>query len=177
MKYIFDLDETLISTTALNNDAYNYALERYGYLRINTISRITRDDLAFIDPKLKTKIFHEKLKYFTSEWLPYRTILNKMLIERIIGYGRKDCYLWTKAEKARVKLILRYCNIGKLFNRVVFDDKSIFLKSILKLKAITHSNELIIYDNNYQFFAKEQVDIIERIKTEFFDITGYLIRL
>ncbi len=113
MKYIFDLDETLISTTALNNDAYNYAFERYGYLRINTISRITRDDLALIEPKLKAKIVRDKLKYFTSEWLPYRTILNKMLIESIIGYGRKDCYLWTKAEKARVKLILRYCNLGK----------------------------------------------------------------
>ncbi len=48
---------------------------------------------------------------------------------------------------------------------------------MLKLKAITHLNEFIIFDNNYQFFAKEQVDIMERIKTEFFDITGYLIRL
>ncbi len=51
------------------------------------------------------------------------------------------------------------------------------MQFILKLKEITHSNEFIIYENNYLFFDKEQVDIIERIKTEFFDITGYLIRL
>lgn len=29
MKYIFDLDDTLIQSTALNNDAYNYALEKF----------------------------------------------------------------------------------------------------------------------------------------------------
>ena len=28
MKLVVDLDDTLINTTSLNNDAYNYALEK-----------------------------------------------------------------------------------------------------------------------------------------------------
>ena len=31
MKYLFDLDETLIHSDSLNSDAYNYALEKCGY--------------------------------------------------------------------------------------------------------------------------------------------------
>ncbi len=40
MKYIFDLDETLIQSTTLNNDAYNYALEKFGFQRIITNERL-----------------------------------------------------------------------------------------------------------------------------------------
>lgn len=40
MKYIFDLDETLIQSTTLNNDAYNYALEKFGFQRIITSERL-----------------------------------------------------------------------------------------------------------------------------------------
>lgn len=36
MKYLIDLDETLVNTTPLNNDAYNYALEKFGFNRIIT---------------------------------------------------------------------------------------------------------------------------------------------
>lgn len=34
MKYIFDLDETLIQSTTLNNDAYNYALNVIGNIEV-----------------------------------------------------------------------------------------------------------------------------------------------
>ena len=63
MKYIFDLDETLIQSTTLNNDAYNYALEKFGYPRINTSERITREELNFIPEELLRKIIKEKQKY------------------------------------------------------------------------------------------------------------------
>ena len=66
MKYIFDLDETLIQSTTLNNDAYNYALEKFGYPRINTSERITREELNFIPEELLRKIIKEKQKYFSS---------------------------------------------------------------------------------------------------------------
>ena len=45
MKILIDLDDTLVNTTSLNNDAYNYALEKFGFKRINKNERITRDIL------------------------------------------------------------------------------------------------------------------------------------
>ena len=46
MKYFIDLDDTLVNSTILNNDAYNFALEQYGFDRIVTKERLTRDLLV-----------------------------------------------------------------------------------------------------------------------------------
>ena len=70
MKYIIDLDDTLICSTKLNNDAYNYSLEKYGFNRISTTDRITRDKLTFINSELLKKIITEKQIYF-RENIPY----------------------------------------------------------------------------------------------------------
>ena len=177
MKYIFDLDETLISSTALNNDAYNYALEKYGYRRVNTNDRVTRKNLEFISAMLLDKVISEKQRYFTSKWLPYRVILNNNLIDKMKRYGKNNCYLWTKASPHRVEPILKYCNLRRFFNKIIFDDKNSFQDSMLKLEATTHSNELIIYENNHKFFENESVKIIDLIRTKYFDVAGYLICL
>ena len=152
MKYIFDLDETLIQSTTLNNDAYNYALEKFGYPRINTSERITREELNFIPEELLRKIIKEKQKYFTSEWLPYRIIINKELVKKLKEYERENCYLWTKANKDRVKSILSCCKLERLFNKIIFDNKTAFQTSISKLNVATHSDVFIIYENNKKFF-------------------------
>lgn len=175
MKYVFDLDETLIQSTNLNNDAYNYALEKFGYPRIITSERLTREKLNFIPSTLLQKIIKEKQKYFTSEWLPYRITINTELVELIRGYGRKNCYLWTKASKNRVKSILKYCFLDNLFNKIIFDDKTSYQASIEKLKAVTHSDKFIIYENNHNLFDNECVKIIEQLKTQSFNVTEYLI--
>lgn len=175
MKYIFDLDETLIQSTTLNNDAYNYALEKFGYPRIITSERLTREKLNFISSTLLQKIIKEKQKYFTSEWLPYRITINTELVELIRGYGRKNCYLWTKASKNRVKSILRNCNFEKLFNKIIFDEKSTYRISIEKLKSIIHSDKFIIYEDNHNLFDNEYVKISEQLKTQNFNVTEYLI--
>ena len=65
VKYVFDLDDTLVATTALNNDSYNYALEKHGYLRITTRHRITRNELDYI-PKEK---LNEIIADATKNWL------------------------------------------------------------------------------------------------------------
>ena len=46
MVYVVDLDDTLVLTKNLNNDAYNYALEQNGQKRIKTAKRITRENLG-----------------------------------------------------------------------------------------------------------------------------------
>lgn len=177
MKYIFDLDDTLIQSTSLNNDAYNYALEKFGYSRIKTIERITRETINFLPPVILRNIIEEKQKYFISEWLPYQTIVNQKLIERIVGYSQENCYLWTKASKRRVTPILKYFNLEGLFNGVIFDNKANFYDSIQKLKVLTQSYEFTIYENNHKFFNDEQTRIIEYIKTENFDVAAYLIKI
>lgn len=177
MKYVFDLDETLIQSSTLNNDAYNYALEKFGYPRIITSERITREKLNFISLGLLRKIIKEKQKYFTSEWLPYRTTINVELVEMIKIYGRKNCYLWTKSSIARAKAIFRYYTFEKLFHKVIFDDKFNFSDSIHKLKTETHSNKFIIYENNHDFFEGQQFKEVYYSKTKMFNVVGYHIIL
>ncbi len=89
MKYIFDLYDTLVSSATLNNDAYNFALEEFGYCRINTNERLTRDKLNFIPAMTLNKIIRAKQDYFTQEWLPCRTILNTVLVKKAKEYGKK----------------------------------------------------------------------------------------
>lgn len=176
MKYIFDLDDTLVSSATLNNDAYNYALEKYGYRRITTNERLTRDKLNFIPAMTLSKIIRAKQYYFTREWLPCRTLLNSVLVEKVKEYGKENCYLWTKASPDRVEAVLEYWELDNLFNRLIFDEKQNFKKSVLKLNEISHSDELVVFENNQKFFKQEQVEIIGHIKSDKFNVTEYLIR-
>lgn len=175
MNYIFDLDDTLIQSTSLNNDAYNYALEKFGYSRIETKERITREIINFLPPATLRNVIQEKQKYFTSEWLPYRIVVNSYLLNIIKKCGREICYLWTKASKKRVVPILSCYNLNKSFNQVIFDNKVNFYDSIQKLMAVTKSKELTIYENNHKFFKNKSAEIIKYIKDEKFDVAAYLI--
>ena len=58
----------------------------------------------------------------------------------------------------------------------IFDEKRNFKKSVLRLKELTNSNELVIFENNQRFFKHEKVEIIGHIKSDKFDVTEYLIR-
>jgi len=66
MKFIFNLNETLISSHTLNNEPYIYALKIYGYPRMNTVSRVTIDDLAFILFKCRAKMVRENWSIFQA---------------------------------------------------------------------------------------------------------------
>ena len=66
MVYVVDLDDTLVLTKNLNNDAYNYALEKHGQKRIKTTKRITREKLI---KKPGKKLIDDKQKYFAQKWL------------------------------------------------------------------------------------------------------------
>ena len=66
MVYVVDLDDTLVSTKNLNNDAYNYALEQNGQSRIKTSKRLTRENLG---ETLSKKLIADKQNYFTQNGL------------------------------------------------------------------------------------------------------------
>ena len=107
--------------------------------------------------------------------MPYRVVLNVELVERLKTYGQKNCYLWTKANPQRVEAILKHCNLKEYFHKVIFDDKIAFRSSMLKLKAVTHSRELMIYENNHKFFEDMQARAVELIRTDWFHVVGYWI--
>lgn len=176
MKLIVDLDDALINSSRLNNDAYNYALEKFGYNRKLTNDRLTRANLNEIDESLLTQIIKLKQEYFISDWLPYRIVKNEYLINKLNKFRKNNCFLWTKADKNRVESVLQKCKIKNLFNQIIFDNKNSFEQSISKLKEITKFSEFIIYENNHLFFANQDVKIIDEIKNKNFEVKGYLIR-
>lgn len=173
MKYFIDLDDTLVNSTILNNDAYNFALEQYGFDRIITKERLTRNLLTSY--KNLNEIIKLKQKYFTLEWLPYRLILNKELLSKLNKFGKSNCYLWTKADKTRANKIVESCNLSKLFKDVIFDDKINFSTSLHKLKQISNSESIVIYENNHNFFQNQKYKIIDEINNQYFNIKGYLV--
>ncbi len=173
MKYIFDLDETLINSTNLNNDAYNHALEKFGYNRIYLNKRITRENIKNLSDY--KEIIKEKQKYFTLKWLPYRVILNSKFLEKLRSLEQENCFLWTKADKFRVEKVLKLCKLKKYFHSVIFDDKTSFESSIQKLKDVTKSNNLIIYENNFKFFENQKVKILNNFQSKYFNVNCYLI--
>ncbi len=175
MVLIVDLDDTLVSSTKLNNDAYNFALEKYGYDRLKTAGRITREKLKWLDNQKLSDIVVEKQIYFSQKWLPYRIVLNKRLLQTVKKIGKKNCYIWTKADNRRARAIISLCKLKRFFKGVIFDDKTDFNKSIKTLKKLTKAKSLIIYENNKEFFKNQRVEIVETIKDKNFDISAYLV--
>ena len=173
MKLVVDLDDTLVSSTQLNNDAYNFALEEFGYDRIVTDKRITRELISGFSNL--DKIISLKQQYFTQDWLPYRLVLNYALIEKLKTNKRQNCYLWTKADNKRTNAILDLCNLRQYFCDIIFDKKENFTKSTNLLKQHTNTQNFVIYENNFKFFVGQNVKLIDTIKNNKFNVNGYLV--
>ena len=116
IKYIFDLDNTLVYTDELNNEAYNYALKVLNKDTIDIDSRITRE-IVFLKIKLnedeKKTILKIKQEYFIENIKKLK--LNEQLISFLKSQNPEDCILWTKADKNRVEAILNYFDLKKYF--------------------------------------------------------------
>ena len=86
MVYVVDLDDTLVLTKNLNNDAYNFALEQNGQKRIRTAKRLTRENLNASPSK---KLITDKQNYFAQKWLKYRVVVNQEILS-ILRKQNKD---------------------------------------------------------------------------------------
>ncbi len=152
MVYVVDLDDTLVLTKNLNNDAYNYALEQNGQKRIKTAKRITRDNLK---NKHNKQIISDKQNYFAQKWLKYRVVVNEEILKVLQNQNKENCYLWTSADKDRVEYLLKELDLYKYFNKVIYDDKKDLNSSLKRLKDITKSNVFLIFEDNENFFKKQ----------------------
>lgn len=139
MVYVVDLDDTLVLTKHLNNDAYNYALEEQGHKIIKTSKRLTRENLGEAPNE---KLITDKQNYFTQKWLKYRVLVNEEILKILQNQEPKNCYLWTGADKNRANYILKELDLYKYFNKIIFDDKNDLNNSLKRLKDITKSNVL-----------------------------------
>ena len=113
MVYVVDLDDTLVLTKNLNNDAYNFALEQNGQRRIKTNNRLTRENFGETDSK---KLITDKQNYFAQKWLKYRVVVNEDILDLLKTQDKANCYLWTSADKSRAEYILKELDLYKYFN-------------------------------------------------------------
>ena len=149
MVYVVDLDDTLVFTKQLNNDAYNFALEQNGQCRVKTSKRLTRENLNEI---LSKKLIADKQNYFTQKWLKYRVVVNEDILKILQNQEKENCYLWTSADKIRAEHILKELDLYKYFNKIIFDDKKNFNDSLKMLKDVTKSNAFFIFEDNHTVF-------------------------
>ena len=171
MVYVVDLDDTLVLTKNLNNDAYNFALEQNGQRRIKTNNRLTRENFDETDSK---KLIIDKQNYFAQKWLKYRVVVNEEILNLLNNQDKENCYLWTSADKNRADFILKELDLYKYFNKIIFDDKKDLNSSLKRLKDITKSNVFLIFEDNEKFFKKSIP--YQRVTNDKFKIKKYYIK-
>ena len=174
MVYVVDLDDTLVLTKNLNNDAYNFALEQNGQRRIKTNNRLTRENFDETDSK---KLIIDKQNYFAQKWLKYRVVVNEEILNLLNNQDKENCYLWTSADKNRADFILKELDLYKYFNKVIYDDKKDLNSSLKRLKDITKSNVFLIFEDNDGLFKDQFIKIKLALISRFFMVNKYLISM
>lgn len=174
MVYVIDLDDTLVLTKNLNNDAYNFALEQNGKRRIKTNNRLTRKNF---DETASKKLIIDKQNYFAQKWLKYRVVFNEEILNLLKNQDKENCYLWTSADKNRADYILKELDLYKYFNKVIYDDKKDLNSSLKRLKDITKSNVFLIFEDNDGLFKDQFIKIKLALISRFFMVNKYLISM
>ena len=177
MKFLFDLDDTLIASSKLNTDAYNYALESLGYQRLDGVHRITRENLKCIPPVVSDTIIRRKQEYFAQAWLPCRILLNDGLLAVAMKNGRQNCFLWTRARKERAEAVLTMCNLNRYFKSIIYDEKKSFRRSMEKLRAIIGRDDFLLFEDNVELLQYPNVSKVCDINMEHFHYAIYLVQI
>lgn len=150
--FVFDLDNTLIMTDALNNDSYNFALVELGLRPITDCVRITKH-IAFerystLEHDRREELVALKKKYFKNNI--YETRPNTTLIELVKGKLPDQCVLWTSAEPDRVKHLLEYYQLSHCFATIVHSSKAKIDEDIVKIcrRVNGYPEQLIFFEDN-----------------------------
>lgn len=175
-KYVFDLDNTLVYTDSLNNDSYNYALNRLGLTPINNCKRITRkivfEKFTNLNDIQKNQIIELKQQYFINNL--QKTVPNTALLQTLKTKNAESCLLWTSAYKTRVLAILEYYQICNEFKMLLFSNKVNVLQDVEKICALLQCRheDLIFYEDNQKVIHELQriklkvipVEILTKVK-------------
>jgi len=124
-KLVFDLDNTLVFTDKLNNEAYNQSLIYFGLSALNDYKRITRkvviNTYYHLSSSQINDIIRMKQEYFIKNM--HITELNYQLVNILKSYKNESCILWTSAEEIRVQALLEHHNISDEFCSIIYSDK------------------------------------------------------
>ena len=109
MVYVVDLDDTLVLTKNLNNDAYNFALEQNGHRRIKTKKRLTRENFGETASK---KLITDKQNYFAQKWLKNAKNFRFSIIEVFLNKDDTSPYIlereryWKEVFRSKISVIM-----------------------------------------------------------------------
>lgn len=151
-RYVFDLDNTLIYTDSLNNDSYNYALNRQGLAPIKGCKRLTQDIIFHryrdMNNAQKNEIIESKQEYFVNNL--NSTVPNTSLLQVLKAQSVESCMLWTSANKTRVLAILEYYNICNAFRKILYSNKIEVTQDINKICELFECDleQLVFYEDN-----------------------------
>ena len=148
--FVFDLDNTLVFTDALNNEAYNFALKQQQREPIAGVQRITRE-IVFsrytMTQEQKRELVALKQSYFIENIK--KVLLNDKLISFLRELPEERCVLWTSAEEARVESILEFFDLKKCFAKVFYSKKHNVERDLLTICDFLKCTreELIVFDD------------------------------
>ena len=163
--YVFDLDNTLVFTDVLNNEAYNFVLKKFGLSEIRYVDRITREIIFQKYPcieKWEDEITALKQFFFINHL--DRTLPSKELFLKLVNSSKDENILWTSAEEVRVFAILEHYKITEKFKKVLFSEKTDVEKDVGEMcKLFKCSQEdLIFFEDNFKVIYE-----LERLKLRY----------
>lgn len=166
MKYIFDLDNTLVFTDQANNVVYNEALERAGLSPLQVEGRITRGTVRATYPQLSRSQFDQIVAEKQAAFSPALTWVNRPLLERAANWGRENCLVWSSADRARAISLMEYHGLWAYFFDVCFSPKRDVcqeLKKILRRYSISQE-DVVIFEDDVLHIAALQDSGIQIVK-------------
>jgi len=152
IKYIIDLDNTLVFTDDLNNKAYKHSLKSHGFIHPDNSGRLTREiifmNYSITNLELQNKIIYCKQKYFYKNI--EETVLNDYLFKLVKEKNKSDCILWTSATPERADKILTFYNLHHFFESIVFCKKKDIPNDIKYLcdYLSTEKDNLLFFEDN-----------------------------
>ena len=156
MKFIIDLDNTLVLSDEANNIAYNAALRLEGIDPLPLSGRITRSVVLKTYPKLTGEQMDRIIANKNRLYPVHETRLNHDLVEYIKMQGKNACLLWSSANEKRILSILDYHKLRSLFFDIFISAKSDIIKDLEVLVnryAMTYQ-ELIVFEDTDRYIAE-----------------------